>query len=172
MSRLGITLAMVLAMTAPAAAGPFGIEMGDGVPAENIESATGSGLFILRSVARPHPDFTRYSVRWSEGTGVCAIGAYSDYYSPDELYTNVSYAFDRVSGQLSNIHGHSFPPPAEVSIGTVQERWWYPAQNNRDHIRAIGLSIDRKKSGYQLYLYYALENAKACDTPEPGADAL
>jgi len=88
--------------------GPFGVSMGD--DASKIPGCTPApngrnGLYICKTLPKPHPDFESYSLLSPKETGVCEISALGADIQDNGVGTRTQSKVDTIAGQIATSYG-------------------------------------------------------------------
>jgi hypothetical protein len=169
MKRLMTTIALCAVMAVPAAAAPFGIEMGDTYTSKQAEK-TENGL-RLRRVPKPHSSFSSYYVAPSNVTGgACTVVAFTNDL-PRSRYNEIATVFDSISTQLGSRYGKPDAPLVDLGLSEVAAvTWWKDPLP--DNIFTMTLKLRTNADGsYYVSLNYSFANWRECGSEDTGDNA-
>lgn len=175
--KFPLSFGLFFAFSLSAAAGPFGIEMGQ--PLSELDVREEGPKPFLNSVPNPHPDFELYAVWASEETGVCSIVAISKEYTNDkygddirDAITRFTKAFDKKYGPHKTVDllrsGALWDGPDEWVMSIRQSErffgaYWEKPQNAPDlshiEIQVIALNSDDSV----IKLFYQSDKFSQCE---------
>lgn len=162
--------------------GPFGLDLSapySKLDFDKANSDPSQGLYMLKAVPKPAPDFEHYAVVAFPNTGICTIIATSGPFDGDSLGNTVRGVTDRLAKALATKYGEPKRTDAcgggepfcnsefwSMAINNVDRSYGYEWDNlrNAPGIRGIQLSISAGEYANPIVgLGYRVNDKKKCD---------
>jgi hypothetical protein len=168
--------------------GPFGLSLQSAISDLDVdrpESQPGKGLYVLRSVPSPSPDFDNYAVVAFDGVGICEIRASGEVDNSDSAGSSTMAKIDRIAESLETKYGP--PTKRDTCIGgdvSCQQQFFAMSVMNGERLYAyqwnkavppireiIAGIVSTDLAGLIPRLEYQTGDAKACKAAAAKAGA-
>lgn len=164
---LALVIAAIASIASASASEPFGVA--PGAPVSALDVIDSGKYYHWVEVPDPHPEFEKYMVHATPGTGACLVRAIGRDYKNDGTGKHVRRAFDRLRNQLALKYGEStlndfsrswsFRDPGEEWVSELREdklvhqAVWSDADGSdlpADLVEIL-LTVDTRRSGKQYW---------------------
>ena len=168
MRAIALALLMISAPKAVAAEfdRPFGIERGQRLETLDQPKRRDGNFYDLRSVPKPHPELSRYSVVASKDGGVCSITGYA----PAKPASKADRSLTILRAHVSELMGTPQLLPGNRDPSNTGIWLWFPKPHQpgtSSPLRSVALYRYEGTNGAAAMLQVEFSNHTECDLKIP-----